>query len=55
MEVVIPGNTTADVYVPFGKGRTRLTLDGKSLSLQPSGGYLLVKNVEAGKHVFVLN
>ncbi len=54
MDVVIPGNTVADVYVPADSTKNRLFVDGKATSVKGQGGYFTVQNVKPGKHTFVL-
>jgi alpha-L-rhamnosidase len=53
MELVLPVNVVADVYVPAGKlDGNKARMDGRVRSGERQGGYILIKNVGAGRHVF---
>ncbi|GAB4021502.1 hypothetical protein GCM10028808_66560 [Spirosoma migulaei] len=55
MDIVIPGGTTAYVYMPNASGRRNLFLDGKPIRNEPRNGFSLLQNVRSGKHTIVLN
>lgn len=54
MDVILPGGTTAEVHVPFFSSKSSLYIDGKPSSTLPQNGYFVVKNVGAGKHIFIV-
>lgn len=55
MEVVVPGGTNANIYVPVDKKRTNLAINGKHSNLKSQDGYYLLPNAKAGKYTFILN
>lgn len=55
MEVVIPGATSANIYVPMDNTRTRLTINGKPANIKQKDGYYLLPDSKPGTYRFVLN
>jgi len=53
MEVIIPGNAKANIYVPYDASYMQLFVDGKLALIKPDAGFFLIKNVSAGKHIFI--
>jgi len=54
MEVIIPGDTKANVYVPYNASKPQLYIDGKAAPIRPEKDFFLIKNVSAGKHLFII-
>lgn len=54
MEVIIPGGTTATVYVPYDSLKPHLFIDGKINSTKRQKGFIIIKNVAAGRHKFIM-
>lgn len=50
MEVIVPGGTTADVYVPGATGKAKLLVNGRSVVSEKSGDFFVLKKVRSGKH-----
>ena len=55
MEVIVPGNTTADVYIPGATGSAKLLVNGKALVAERSGDFFVLKKVTSGKHTVVVH
>lgn len=55
MEVVVPGGTRADIYVPAENTKTRLTINGRSSDIKAKDGYYLMADTKPGTYTFVLN
>ncbi|KAA9041193.1 Bacterial alpha-L-rhamnosidase [Ginsengibacter hankyongi] len=53
MEVTVPGNTKANIYIPYNSSKPGLFIDGKNASIKPENNFFLIKNVSAGKHYFI--
>ena len=53
MEVIIPGDTKANIYLACDSNKTALWMDGKRTTLTPQGGFFIIKNVSAGRHFFI--
>jgi hypothetical protein len=54
MDIIIPGGATAIVYVPYDSSKQHLFIDGKKNSAKPQKGFIIIKNVAAGKHEFIM-
>ena len=54
INISLPGATTGNICLAFNPLKPTLSMDGKILNLQPIDGFFVVKDVPAGKHVFVL-
>jgi hypothetical protein len=51
MEINIPANTVADVYVPFsGASPFNLTKDGTAVNGETRDGFVILNDVGSGKH-----
>lgn len=55
LNIMIPGGTTADVYMPNPSGRHNVFLDGKSIRNKSENGFLPLRNMPSGKHTIVLH
>jgi len=55
MEVIIPGGTKVNVFMPQSPGKSHLLVDGKSLFVQSEKGFFVAKNLGSGKHVLTLD
>lgn len=54
MDVIIPGGATATVYVPYDSSKRKLFIDGKMNSIKPQKDFIIIKNVSAGMHRFIM-
>ena len=54
MDVIIPGDATATVYVPYDPSKRHLFIDGKMNSTKRQIGFIIIKNVAAVKHELIL-
>ena len=52
LNVEIPANTKADVYLPFFGKSQKVMMDGESVTLKPNGKFVIIENVGSGKHKF---
>ncbi len=52
LEVSIPANTTADVYLPFYSEEQKVLLENKPVTYHREGGFSVIKGVKAGKWSF---
>jgi len=53
MELTLPCNVQADVYVPRGEGQdAAVKVDGKMRQGEPAGRYLLLRGIGSGQHRF---
>ena len=56
MQLSIPGNTTAKVYLPFAyKDHVQVKMDGRSIKASYEEGYWVITQVSSGKHYFMIN
>ena len=55
LDVTLPANVVADVYVPAPGGRSRLRMDDSLVVAPPDGAYVVVRNVPPGWHRFRLD
>lgn len=56
MQVMIPGNTTATIYLPFpDKEGVQIMMDGRPVNASYEDGYWIVTQVSSGKHLFMIN
>lgn len=53
-EVETPGLVTAMIELPFDPQKTKLSLNGKFLQLQPVNGFYQLSNLPSGKYVFTM-
>jgi hypothetical protein len=55
MDVIIPGGTSATIYMPFDAAKRELYIDGKrSRDMNFENGFVYIKNVQAGMHQFIV-
>jgi hypothetical protein len=54
LNISIPGNTQAKVYIPKIADGYKLTLDGKIIKGTDSNGYLLIDDLDFGKYSIVI-
>ncbi len=54
LNITIPANTTANVYLPFSSEDCVLTVDGKNRKAKISNGYMLINDLHPGNHRFIL-
>ncbi|MFB6343280.1 family 78 glycoside hydrolase catalytic domain [Saccharicrinis sp. FJH62] len=54
LDISVPANTTADVYVPVQPNARHLFLDGQRIKYKKGKGFLKVENVGSGKKTFEL-
>lgn len=52
LEVVIPANATADVYLPYYSKKQEVTLNNQSIKYRQKGNFTLVENIGSGKWTF---
>lgn len=52
LEVDIPVNTTAKVYLPFYSEKQIFHMDDRPISYKREGNFSVIENVGSGKHVF---
>ena len=55
LEVTLPANVTADVYVPAAGGRSQLRLNDGLVVASRDGAYMVVRDVPPGSHRFRLD
>ena len=54
MNVTLPCNTRADVYVPKGRAAgTTVTVDGSPREGEDAGRYIRITDIGSGEHVFL--
>lgn len=54
LEINIPANTTADVFLPALNNNSKATFDGEMITAKSQGEFLLISDVGSGKHKFVV-
>lgn len=52
MELGIPANTTAEVYLPFWSVKQKVTLNGERVSFRNLGGFAVIDGIGSGKNKF---
>lgn len=52
LEVELPANTTANIYLPFYSGKQTVRMDGKTVTYKREGNFSVIENVGSGKHRF---
>jgi hypothetical protein len=52
MNLTIPANTTADVYLPFWSKSQKVTLNEKAVKYYQEGNFIVVKDVGSGSSLF---
>ena len=54
MDVIIPGGAVATIYVPYDFSKPNLFIDAKMNPTKPKKGFIIIKNVSAGRHEFIM-
>jgi hypothetical protein len=54
LDITIPVNTTAIVYLPVTSGKCSVTVDGKKRKCSSEQGYVVFDNVVSGTHLFLV-
>jgi hypothetical protein len=52
MNLTIPANTTADVYLPFWSKSQKVTMNGNAVKYSLEGNFAVIENVGSGSSVF---
>ena len=52
LEVIIPANTTANIYLPYYSKNQKVTLNNKSIKHHQEGNFSIVENIGSGKWTF---
>jgi len=52
MNLIIPANTTADVYLPFWSKSQKVTMNGNGVKYRTEGNFAVVEGVGSGNSVF---
>ncbi len=52
LEVTIPANTTANIYLPYYSKNQKVTLNNKSIKHHQEGNFSIVENIGSGKWTF---
>ncbi|WP_430974569.1 family 78 glycoside hydrolase catalytic domain [Sunxiuqinia rutila] len=52
LKVIIPANTTADVYLPFWSKAQQVSHNDREVKHQKSGEFLIIENLGSGTHQF---
>lgn len=53
--ILIPGASTANLYLPFHTGEKELLMDQKRMTINPESGWWVIKGVNAGSHLIVIS
>jgi len=54
LEINIPANTTADVYLPFYSGNQTVRLNNKQVKFNRKGDFSVIENIGSGKSTFTV-
>ena len=54
MNLTIPANTTADVYLPFWSKSQKVSMNGNAVKYRQEGNFAIVEEVGSGKNVFIV-
>jgi hypothetical protein len=54
MEIIIPGDTKANIYLAFNAKKSHLFIDELMTTIRPLNGFYIIKNISAGKHIFIM-
>ncbi|MBW8330601.1 MAG: hypothetical protein K0M40_01155 [Prolixibacteraceae bacterium] len=54
MNLTIPANTTADVYLPFWSKSQKVTMNGNTIKYRQEGNFAVVEGVGSGSNLFEL-
>ena len=52
LDVTIPANTTADIYLPFWSKSQKVTMDGKAVPFVREGNFAVIRNIGSGLSIF---
>jgi len=52
MNLTIPANTTADVYLPFWAKSQKVTMNGNAVKYRQEGNFAVIENVGSGDNTF---
>jgi hypothetical protein len=52
MNLTIPANTIADVYLPFWSKTQKVTMNGSAVKYRQEGNFVVIENVGSGSSVF---
>lgn len=52
LQLTLPGNMTAQVYLPFATNKATVTMDGKVIKAVYKSAYYEIRNVAPGRHTF---
>ena len=52
LEVVIPANTTADVYLPYYSKKQKVKLNNQTVKFRRKGDFSVIENIGSGKWIF---
>ena len=55
MNLTIPANTTADVYLPFWSKTQKVTMNGNLMKYRQEGIFAVIENVGSGNSIFEVN
>lgn len=55
LDITVPHNTTAEVYLPYYGKTQKITLNGKPVAYRQLGSYSVISNVGSGNSVFILD
>jgi hypothetical protein len=55
LKVIIPANSTADVYLPFWSKLQKVMVDGQDVPFTAEGNYVVIRNAGSGSHSFEVN
>ncbi|MDD2303816.1 MAG: family 78 glycoside hydrolase catalytic domain [Prolixibacteraceae bacterium] len=52
MNLILPANTTADVYLPFWSKSQKVTMNGNAVKYRQEGSFIILEGVGSGNSVF---
>jgi hypothetical protein len=52
MNLIIPANTTADVYLPFWSKSQKVMMNGNAVKYRQEGNFAVIEGVGSGENVF---
>ena len=52
LEVIIPANTTADIYLPYYSKKQKVTLNNESVKYRREGNFSIIENIGSGSWTF---
>lgn len=54
LEITIPANATAEVYLPFYSSRQKVRINGQSIAYRRERGFSVVENIGSGEWIFTV-